>query len=60
MRNLPEHSAAGEALQDAYLSQRPYNTPELWEALWALLAYVHAVDGRLRDVMEHNKLGDGS
>jgi len=52
--------AAGRALQNAYLSQRPYDTPELWEALWAILAYTRAVDDRLRDVMEHNKLGDES
>ena len=59
-RSLPEHMAAGRALQNAYLSQRPYDTPELWEALWAILAYTRAVDDRLRDVMEHNKLGDES
>ena len=60
MRTLPEHAAAGRALQDAHLSQRPYNTPELWEALWALLDYVHAVDVKLEDVQDHNDLGDGS
>ena len=31
-----------------------------YDALKAILDYAHAVDEKLREVMEHNKLGDGS